>query len=123
MSVYLDGPYEASQARVMLPSPHLGDDFNPEIEVAIMNSMNGTVFSTIKTSERVHLNWEFLLSRQKSIELREFVDAYLNYDLKLIDWEDRVYKVKIVNLPIDFTNTRRNGDVMVAVQFEGTQLV
>lgn len=123
MSVYIDGPYEASQARIMLPSPRLDDEFNPEIEVILMNSMDGTVYSAIKTSDRVHLNWEFLLSRDKAVEVREFVDAYLNHDLRLIDWEDRVYKVKIVNLPLDFTNTRRNGDVMVAVQFEGTQLV
>lgn len=123
MSVYLDGPYEASQARIMLPNPQLNDEINPEIEVSIMNAMDGTIYSTVKTSDRLHLNWDFLLSREKAVELREFVNAYMNGDLRLIDWEDRVYKVKIVNLPLDFIHFRRNSHATINVQFEGVQIV
>jgi hypothetical protein len=124
MSVYLQAPHPVIQATVMLPSPTLGDEVAPQSALTIVNAMDGTLYSYVKSNDRLKLTWEFnALTLQKAVELKEFIDTYLEYDWRVIDSGERVYVAKLVNLPVTFS-TIGNGEYRtVRLEFEGKQIV
>lgn len=121
-SAYLQAPSELIQATIQLPPQKFGDSIEPVIVMNAKNSMNGTLYTYIKTSENVKIVWEFLLTEQKAIELEEFIKAYLTYNWRAIDSEDRVYIVKLTNVPIEFTTVGKSEFKRVHLEFEGVQV-
>lgn len=124
MSCYLQAPLPLIQSTVMLPSPTLGDAISPQSEVTISNSMSGVIYSYVKSNDRIRLIWDFnALTLEKAIELREFIDTYLNYSWRVTDHQERVYSVQLVNVPVEFTTVGRGEYRSCRLEMEGRQLV
>jgi len=121
--IYLQAPHELIQATLMLPSPELGDTQNPEVDVVIRNSMNGKLYSYIKTNTRLLLTWDFVLDLGKAIEVEEFIKVYSSHNIRLTDWREYVYIVKLVNLPITFATIAFGERRQVRLQFEGVRVL
>lgn len=122
MTVYLQAPHELLQTSIQLPSPNLGDTLNPASEITIRNSMNGVLYSYVKSNGRIEFTWEFNLAKEKAIELEEFIKAYSSENIRVVDWRERVYLVKLVNLPISFSAMSLNERQQIRLQFEGVRL-
>ena len=122
MSVYLQAPHELIQTSIELPSPNLGDTYNPASEVVIRNAMSGKLYSYTKSNNRIEFSWDFNLAKEKAIELEEFIKVYSAENIRIIDWRERVYLVKLVNLPVDFAAIAINERQQIRLQFEGERL-
>lgn len=123
-SVYLQAPHELIQATIRLPTPRLGDSVSPNPIVTVRNAMDGTIYSYVKSSESLVIVWEFeSLTREKAQELEEFIKVYFTEKWRIIDHDDRVYVVRLINLPVEFP-TIGNGEYRKAkLEFEGVQIV
>lgn len=123
-SVYLQAPHELIQATIRLPTPRLGDSVTPTPIVTVSNAMDGTIYSYVKDSQTLNIVWEFdSLSREKAQELEEFIKAYLTENWRIVDHQDRVYVVKLTNIPVDFTSIGLGEYRKVKLEFEGVQIV
>lgn len=123
MTVILIAPHELPQTAIQLPSPKLNDTHNVSDDVIVRNSMNGVLYSYVKSNNRLEINWDFNVSKEKAIELEEFIKVYSSYNFRLIDWRSRVFKVKLINLPLVFSSASLNERQNVRLQFEGERLV
>lgn len=140
MQIYLQAPHELIQATIMLPTPKFGDTQNPEPEIDIRNAQSGKLYSYVKANQRLTLFYDFILEQEKAIELREFVKIYSAENIRLTDWRERVYLVKLINVPLTFQTIGRGVNITlteppyegviskqerlsVRLQFEGTRLV
>lgn len=122
MAVYLQAPWDLIQTTMLLPSPGLGNTKELAIETTIRNSVNGTLYSYNKTNDRVKLSWDFTLRRGKAEELKAFMESYYGVEWRVTDWDEKVYKMYLVNNPLDLTFINRAGMVNVKLELEGTQL-
>lgn len=122
MSVIIQAPWDLIQTTTLLPSPNFGDYINPQVETVIRNSENGVIYSYVKTNERVKRSWDFRLTVNKSKELFAFIERYGSLEWRITDWEDRVYKMKLLTNPVEFTSTGP-GMVSTRLEFEGVRLV
>lgn len=123
MSVWFQAPWDLIQATVQLPSPQQGDLTNNQSEVNIRNSMNGTLYSYVKSTNRVKKTWDFLITRQKSLELEQFIEHYSELELRVIDWNEYVYRFFIINNPIDFTRISKDNFTNVRLELEGIRIL
>lgn len=119
MTIDIQAPFDLIQTTMRLPSPNLGDHISPQIKVNVRNSYDGTIYSTIKTNNRVKLEWEFNLTNAKVRELNEFILAYNTEYWRIYDWNETCYKVILVTNPIPTTPVGRNS-VNVRLELEGT---
>lgn len=130
--IYLQAPWDLIQTTTMLPNPQLGDLRNKVLSVNIRNAIDGTFYSYKKsnktyfnntTFDRYKLIWEFKLHRGKADELKAFVEAYSGQVWRVTDWKERVYRVFLVNDPVDFTCLTGDGLHMVRLELEGERIV
>lgn len=119
MSVYLSAPWDLIQATIRLPSPQVGNLRNNQLDVAIRNSMNGTLYSYVKSSDRLKFAWDLFLTRQKALELEYFIEYYDEYEWRVTDWEENVYRMYLINDPFDFTRISKDELTTVRLELEG----
>lgn len=122
MTVTLQAPYDLIQASILLPSPNLGDEISPEVKVSIRNSMNGVIYSTVKTHNRFKFTWDLNLTNAKARELYVFNEYYNSMPWRVFDWNDVLYRAYLLSNPLQFTFVSRNS-VDVRLEFEGTKIV
>lgn len=122
MAIYLSAPWDLIQATIMLPSPQIGNLENNQLDVAIRNSMNGTLYSYIKSTDRVKKSWDFFLTRQKSLELEYFIEYYDHLQWRVFDWENRVYRMNLINDPFDLTRVSRGELTTIRLELEGYEI-
>ena len=120
--VYLQVPFDLIQTTIMLPNPKLGDTTNNQIDMQARNSMNGTLYTYVKTSDRIKKVWDFRLTREKSIELETFLDYYNQLEFRVVDWNDKEYRMWLTNYPVSFERQFMNNETNVRLEFEGTEL-
>ena len=121
MTITLQAPYGLIQATILLPSGNLGDSISPRLKVNIRNAMDGTIYSTIKTSNRVTLSWDLDLTLAKFRELDQFCEAYTSIPWRVYDWNDIQYKVILMSNPLQSTIVGYN-TVNTRLEFEGFQI-
>jgi len=107
---------------MILPSANLGDYTSPQIKTIIRNSMDGTIYSTVKTNNRLKLDWELSMTNAKARELFNFVSAYHSQFWRVYDWNDTCYRALLITNPITFTPISMN-TVTARLEFEGTIIV
>lgn len=122
MSVFLSAPWDLIQATTQLPSPQFGDPTNNQSEITVRNSMNGVIYSYVKSTDRVKRVWDFILTRDKSYELEEFMKYYSDKELRVTDWDENVYRMYVTNNPIDFTRVSKGNLTNVRLELEGLQI-
>ena len=67
-------PHSAPVATTLLPNPTFGDGERLTDEIQVKRAMDGTLYTHVKTKNgRKNLQWTFLLTRNKALELRAFV--------------------------------------------------
>lgn len=124
-------PYPTIQTTSVLPNPRLGDAENLRVTVSMKRAMDGTRFTYIKRKGGRKLQWTFRLTRNKSFELRAFIQSYFASKIKVIDHNDRVFIGHFVNNPFELSAESRAApaispmprgeSVVITLEFEGDE--
>ena len=101
--IILQAPYESIQFTTILPNPEFSDTINNEVGISVKRSMNGTLYSYVKTSDRKKLIYDFNMTREKSLELLEFIKVYHYYNIKMTNFKGEVWNVKLITDLHDLT--------------------
>lgn len=117
--ILLEAPYPAIQTATGLPNPQLSDVQSRKISLEIRRSMNNTKRTYVQTNQRQALTYVIRMSRQKSLELEEFIKAYYAADVRLTNHKGEVWLVKFTANPFEFAEAGRD-NVTITLNFEGT---
>lgn len=108
MSFVMQAPYPALKTTSLLPSPQFANTQGLKAKLkSIMRSMNNKRYTYVQTSPDQLLAFQFLMTRAKSLEIREFVLAYFGSQIKITTHEGEVWVVRFINDPFEFTGERR----------------
>jgi hypothetical protein len=108
MSFIMQAPYPALKTTSLLPSPQFSNTQGLKQRIAsIMRSMNNKRYTYVNTSPDQVLTFQFLMTRAKSLELREFLLLYFAEKIKITTHENEVWVVHFVNDPFEFTGERK----------------
>lgn len=125
MSFLIRAPYPSLITTTLLPSPAWGDSKSLTGSIITMRGMDGTLYSYVKSRNgRKKFNWQFELSRNKALELREFINSYHSEIIQVTDHDGDVYVGYLMNNPFEFAGTGRafgwpGGETMsVILEFE-----
>jgi len=117
---------------MLLPNPGFGDSEALTDEVEIKRAMDGTIRSYVKTkNDRRKLQWTFSLARNKSLELRAFIQAYFASRIKVVDHNGVTWIGHFVNNPFEFELKEKaapaiapmpRGEIAaITIEFEGVK--
>lgn len=125
MSFILKAPYPAVVTTTLLPSPSWGDSKGITATVTRMRSMDGTLYTYVKTRDgRKKFQWDFEMSRNKALELREFINSYNSSLIQVTDHDGDTWIGYLRNNPFEFTAVSRAKDwpgdetMSVTLEFE-----
>lgn len=86
MSFVIQGPWPAMKNTLLLPSPRQGNNKGNQSTVQTLRAMNGTLYTYIKTKRgRQGYSWEFLTSKDKALEAKEFVLLHADGLIRVTD--------------------------------------
>jgi hypothetical protein len=105
----MQAPYPAVKTTSILPSPQFSNTQGLKTRIAsIMRSMNGSKrYTYVKKSPDETLTFQFLLTRPKSLELRDFILLYFASKVKITTHDGDVWSANFVNDPFEFTGERK----------------
>lgn len=110
---------------VVLPSPEFNDYQSHQGKMIVKRSMAGRHRTLTKTTTRDKLNWRFVISGGKKIELEKFIEREVNNNLVVTDWEGRQWSFRLSLDTYDYTETARwkpgGNRFEVTLEFEGTR--
>ena len=125
MSFILRAPYPAAQTTTLLPSPKWGDSKSLASTIKTMRSIDGTLYTYVKSrNSRKKFQWEFELSRNKALELREFINSYRGTLIQVIDHDADSWIGYLRNNPFELSGVGRavnwpGGETMqIMLEFE-----
>jgi hypothetical protein len=132
MSFYLSAPYPLCQTTTILPDPSFGDQQKLLDTVSNLKAMNGTQYTYVKRrGGRRGLQWEFPLTRNKSLELRNFILSYYASQIKVTDHNGIIWVGNFTSNPFEFDGTSRAAPALaplprgetwtITLTFEGIQ--
>jgi len=110
MSFLVQGPYPLTQTTLLLRSPELSNTKKLAAAVETMRSMNGTLYTYIKSKRgrKVH-EWDFISSRDKMLEAKSFVEQYSGGLVRVVDHEGTSYIGYLNFNPLDSSGEGRAG--------------
>jgi|SRR5208282_4121846 len=128
----LQAPYPSLQTLTVLPSPKFSDTMALTDAVTVRRAMDGTRYTYVKTKGgRKKLKWEFLITRNKGLELRAFFQSYYASQIYITDHLGRYWVGYFMNNPFEFDTPERGypprqgwpvGEVQaISIEFEGVQ--
>lgn len=121
MSVKLQAPYPGIEVSSILPSPEFSDTKGQKHAITIHRSMDGTTRTYVKSNNRFGLRMNFILTRAKSLEVREFINLYNSQHILLTTHRGEKWDVLLVNNPFEFGFPA--GDrIEITLEFEGTKV-
>ena len=107
------------QTTTFLPNPEWDDSEQLTGEITIKRANDGTTYTYIRTKEnRRRLLFRFRLTREKSLELREFIIAYFSSEIRLIDYNDNTWIGNLLNNPFEFESLSGE-EQNIQLEFEG----
>ena len=122
MSVFLQAPHPLIQTTTRLPNPNMEDTRNHEVVLTYGEAMDGTLYSYIHKSGNERLSYDFVLTREKSLELIAFIEVYAGYHMRLINHLDEVWYVWLINDPSEFSSIQVGEHNSVNLTFEGKKI-
>ena len=109
----MSAPYPAIQTTIVLKNPEVGDAESILDSVTVSRAVDGTLYSYIKTKNgRRKLKWDFTLSRNKCIELEDFLYSYFASQIYVVDMNGRKWIGNFTSNPFDFTGKERAGPAL-----------
>ena len=110
MSFIMQAPYPGVVTTTLLPSPRWGDSKALAATIVSMRAMDGTPYTYVKSRDgRKRYQWEFEISRNKALELREFINSYQAAIIKVTDHDGEVVIGYLRNNPFEFAGVGRAG--------------
>lgn len=111
---------------ITLPAPLFGDSEAETGTLTLRKAMDGTVYTYVKSKNTRKLKYDFELERQKSLQLKQFINLTNSKVLTLSNWKGEIWKVKYLSNPFVFTKTKRwapTGEaVSISLEFEGMRI-
>ena len=102
MSFVIQAPYPEMKTTLLLPSPRLGNNKGNASTVQTIRAMDGTVYTYIKSKRaRQAFNWDFVTSKDKALETKEFVREYADGLVRLEDHRGNLLIGYITINPLD----------------------
>jgi hypothetical protein len=88
---------------LVMPSPREGNQKNIAASVQTMRSMNGTLYTYVKSKRdrKVHV-WDFLVTKDKVREVEEFMKLYAGNLARITDHEGTLHLGYLTANPYDF---------------------
>jgi hypothetical protein len=129
MSVLLQAPWPALETTSVLPNPQFNDIIAPKNSVVIRRAMDGTKRTYVKSNARCKLNYTFMLSRDKALEVRAFLLSYYRAQIQLVNHLNDHWVGYLLNNPFEFLASSRadgtpGGEMFeFAMEFEGIRTV
>jgi len=122
----LQGPYAEPVTQTYLPNAMWDDSESVAATVRYLEAMDGTQYATVVSNNdrTLRLNWDSM-SKDKFIELQEFVKAFAGDWVKVIDHRNRVWKVVFDTAGISATarGIRKIADVSRRYEYGSVSLV
>ena len=82
----IEAPYPRRHLTIILPSPDWGDSIVLSNTLNIQHALDGTSYTYIKSkANRKRLHWQFILSRNKILELKYFFEKYHSTQVRVVD--------------------------------------
>jgi len=107
----VEGPFPGYRTTLILPSPDFGNSRALASTVQPVRTMNGTLYTYVKNKRgrKAHV-WEFTVAKEKSLEAKAFVDAYISSVIRITDHEDVIHLGNLTLNPLELTGDgRANG--------------
>jgi len=124
--VMLQAPYPQVAASVILPSAEHDDKENALGDMRIKRSMDGTRRTYVYRSDDRRLAYTFDMTREKGLELQEFLELYNAEHIRLQNWKGEIWDVQLLTNPLEFTQNRRSdpdgANCAINLEFEGVKL-
>jgi len=114
----IQAPVPNIETTTVLPSPKFSDSQSPQNEVDVKQSMNGTLYSYVKSNARHQLRYDLTLSRMKALELRAFIQSYYRAKIRLTNHLGEVWDGYLTSNPFEFNGAAR-GVTTITLEFEG----
>lgn len=123
--ISLQAPYPAVQTTSILPNPQFSDVESLTSTMVLKKSLNNTRRTYVSNTGLRMLTYSFRLTRGKALELREFIKAYFNQPVRLVNHKDETWIVYFTSNPFEFNGTERavgvpgNEMQTITLNFEG----
>lgn len=106
----LQGPFPAYQTTVVMPSEEFGNTNGLKSSVQTMRTMDNTLYTFVKPKRgRRGYQWDFVVSKEKALEVKAFVDLYLSKLIKAIDHNGDEYIGHLTMNPLELSGEGRAG--------------
>jgi hypothetical protein len=86
---------------IVLPPPEFNDFYTDRNQVIFKRKMGGDVTTYIKTCPEQKLHYEFLISKPKANEFRDFLDSENSNPVTIYDWKGEIWSVKLLTDAVD----------------------
>lgn len=113
---------KAYQTVTYLPNPVFGDSEALLNEVQKKRAIDGTLYTYIKSTSRRRLIFQFILTREKALELYYFFQSYFTTSVSLTDHNDIEWYGKFTSNPFDFGGRGRDEEQEIQFEFEGVKV-
>ena len=97
----IEAPYPDIQTATLLPNPDLLNSEGQGDQHSVLVAMDKSVNTYIKTTGKNIFNWSFLLTKEKALELREFVKLYSDKRWRVTDHNDDVLIGHLLTNPLE----------------------
>lgn len=120
--ITLIGTHERMQTALVMPNPNFGDSENTQNTMSLKRAIDGTKYTYVKRPSSTKLVYPLRLTRDKAIELENFVRAYFKFNIRLYNHKDEIWVVRFLNEAFDFQRTARGEIVTTTLELEGYKL-
>jgi len=127
-----EAPYPSIQTTSLLPNPQFSDQEGLLDTVTRKLAMDGTRYTYVKRrSGRRKMQWTFRLTRNKSLEVREFIRVYFASKVRVTDHNGRIWLGNFMNNPFEFEGSAKAAPTIfplprgetytIEIEFEGVE--
>ena len=110
MKFLVQAPWPALQTTLVTPSPSLGNNKNLASTVQTIRAMDGTVYTYVKSKRgRKVFSWDFLATREKTLEVKEFVRLYAGSVVLVTDHNGDKFRGYMTMNPLELKGEGRAG--------------
>jgi hypothetical protein len=108
--ITLQAPWPGLETTTVLPNPQFNDAQAGQQRLVVKRAMDGTRYTHVHTTEsRYKLTYQFSISRMKALELRAFIQAYYQSQVRLTNHKSEVWRVLFTNNPFEFEGVSKAG--------------